>query len=192
MKEDPTGKLYAVKIIKKSGLVDDESLEHVLSENRVLQTMDHPFLVKLYASFQTSVLFLHFPSSLLLLFSQLGFCQDRLYFVMEFVSGGELFFHIGREKRFSETRVRFYAGEILLAIHYLHSKGIVYRDLKLENLLLDADGHIKITDFGLSKEGIGLEDTTNTFCGTPEYLAPEVITNRPLPSELILTLSTDS
>jgi len=154
MKDDPTGQLRAVKIIKKSGLVDDESLEHVLSENRVLQTMDHPFLVKLICSFQT---------------------DDRLYFVMEYVSGGELFFHIGREKRFSETRVRFYAGEILLALHYLHSKGIVYRDLKLENLLLDSDGHIKITDFGLCKEGVGFEDTTNTFCGTPEYLAPEIL-----------------
>jgi len=126
---------------------------------------------------------------------------------MEYVNGGELFFHIGREKQFSETRVRFYAGEILLALHYLHSKGVVYRygalatpggagrarawcadprflcrvravtarsDMKLENILLDASGHVKITDFGLCKEGIRQEDTTSTFCGTPEYLAPEV------------------
>ena len=91
------------------------------------------------------------------------------------MNGGELFFHIGREKRFSEDRVRFYAAEILLALNYIHSKGIVYRDLKLENLLLDASGHIKITDFGLVKEGIGFNDTTSTFCGTPEYLAPEIL-----------------
>lgn len=148
------GRLLAVKIIKKTSLVDEESLEHVLSENRVLQSLDHPFLVKLYCSFQTT---------------------DRLYFIMEYINGGELFFHIGREKRFSEDRVRFYASQILLAIQYLHSKGIVYRDLKLENLLIDQDGFCKITDFGLVKEGIGQNDTTSTFCGTPEYLAPEIL-----------------
>ena len=97
---------YAVKCIKKSGLVDDESLEHVLAENRVLQSLEHPFLVKLYCAFQTT---------------------DRLYFVMEYVKGGELFFHIGRDKRFGEERARLYAAEILSALHYLHSKGIVYR-----------------------------------------------------------------
>lgn len=154
LKNDEKQVSYAVKIVKKAGLIDDESYEHILAENRVLQTLDHPFLVKLFFSFQT---------------------EDRLYFAMEYISGGELFFHIGREKRFSETRVRFYAGEIVLAVQYLHSKGIVYRDLKLENLLLDSAGHIKITDFGLVKEGIGTEDTTNTFCGTPEYLAPEIL-----------------
>lgn len=150
---DPN-KMFAVKVIKKSGLIDEESLEHVLSENRVLQTMDHPFLVKLHASFQS---------------------EDRLYFVMEYVRGGELFFHIGREKKFPENRARFYCAEILCALAYLHSKGIVYRDLKLENLLLDENGHIKITDFGLCKENISQENTTSTFCGTPEYLAPEIL-----------------
>ncbi|KAJ1507759.1 RAC-gamma serine/threonine-protein kinase [Coelomomyces lativittatus] len=147
-------KLYAVKVVKKSALVDVESLEHLLSENRVLQTIQHPFLVKLYASFQT---------------------PERLYFVMEYVKGGELFFHILKERKFSETRVQLYIGEILLGLMHLHEHGIVYRDLKLENILLDEEGHIKITDFGLCKEGIGQNDVTSTFCGTPEYLAPEIL-----------------
>ena len=95
---------------------------------------------------------------------------------MEFVRGGELFFHLRREKRFSEEKARFYAAQIVLALSYLHSVGVVYRDLKLENLLLDEKGNIKITDFGLCKEGICTEtDRTGTFCGTPEYLAPEVL-----------------
>lgn len=94
---------------------------------------------------------------------------------MEYVNGGEIFFHLSKERRFSEDRVRFYVAEITSAITYLHSQGIIYRDLKLENLLLDKDGHIKITDFGLCKEDITFGATTTTFCGTPEYLAPEVI-----------------
>lgn len=94
---------------------------------------------------------------------------------MEYIKGGELFFHIGREKRFSEERTRFYAAEILSALNYLHSKQIVFRDLKLENILLDAQGHVKITDFGLCKEGIGNGKRARTFCGTPEYLAPEIL-----------------
>ncbi|RKP16403.1 molecular mechanism For the regulation of protein kinase B Akt By hydrophobic motif phosphorylation, partial [Rozella allomycis CSF55] len=146
---------YAVKIIKKTGLIDEESLDHVLSENRVLQAIDYPFLVKLYSSFQTT---------------------DRLYFVMEYVKGGELFFHLGKERKFKEDRVQFYASQVVLALTYLHSKGVVYRDLKLENLLLDEQGYIKITDFGLCKQGIASEiDRTSTFCGTPEYLAPEIL-----------------
>ncbi|KAI9168588.1 hypothetical protein H9P43_007961 [Blastocladiella emersonii ATCC 22665] len=153
-KHGPADEYYAVKVIKKSSLVDEESIEHVLAENRVLQTLSHPFLVKLHASFQT---------------------PDRLYFVMEYVRGGEIFFHIVKERRFPENRVRLYVAEILLALQYLHSKGIVYRDLKLENLLINDDGHVKITDFGLCKEGIGQGDTTSTFCGTPEYLAPEIL-----------------
>uniref|UniRef100_A0A3Q2Y4F7 non-specific serine/threonine protein kinase n=1 Tax=Hippocampus comes TaxID=109280 RepID=A0A3Q2Y4F7_HIPCM len=101
--------------------------------------------------------------------------KDRLCFVMEYVNGGELFFHLSRERVFSEDRTRFYGAEIVSALDYLHSAKIVYRDLKLENLMLDKDGHIKITDFGLCKEGITDAATMKTFCGTPEYLAPEVL-----------------
>lgn len=94
---------------------------------------------------------------------------------MQYVNGGELFFHLSRERVFSEDRTRFYGAEIICALGYLHSQGIIYRDLKLENLLLDKDGHIKIADFGLCKEEITYGSTTKTFCGTPEYLAPEVL-----------------
>uniref|UniRef100_A0A3B3SMT8 non-specific serine/threonine protein kinase n=1 Tax=Paramormyrops kingsleyae TaxID=1676925 RepID=A0A3B3SMT8_9TELE len=101
--------------------------------------------------------------------------HDRLCFVMEYANGGELFFHLSRERVFTEDRARFYGAEIVSALEYLHSRNVVYRDLKLENLMLDKDGHIKITDFGLCKEGITDGATMKTFCGTPEYLAPEVL-----------------
>lgn len=94
---------------------------------------------------------------------------------MEYANGGELFFHLSRERVFTEERARFYGAEIVSALEYLHSRDVVYRDIKLENLMLDKDGHIKITDFGLCKEGISDGATMKTFCGTPEYLAPEVL-----------------
>jgi len=95
---------------------------------------------------------------------------------MDFINGGELFYHLSNEKRFTEERTRFYAAEIISGVEYLHKSGVIYRDLKPENLLLNSKGHIVITDFGLSKEGLhGKDSKTTTFCGTPEYLAPEII-----------------
>jgi len=146
--------VVALKILKKEVIIAKDEVAHTLTENRVLKTMVHPFLTALRCSFQT---------------------KERLIFVMEYVNGGELFFHLSKERVFSEERSRFYASEIVLAVKYLHEMKVVYRDLKLENLLLDAEGHIKIADFGLCKEDITYGATTKTFCGTPEYLAPEVL-----------------
>ncbi|XP_069681638.1 RAC serine/threonine-protein kinase isoform X2 [Periplaneta americana] len=153
-REKTTAHLYAIKILKKEVIIQKDEVAHTLTENRVLRTTNHPFLISLKYSFQTA---------------------DRLCFVMEYVNGGELFFHLSRERVFSEDRTRFYGAEIISALGYLHEEGIIYRDLKLENLLLDKDGHIKIADFGLCKEDITYGRTTKTFCGTPEYLAPEVL-----------------
>lgn len=153
-REKTTGHFYAIKVLKKSVIIAKEEVDHTLTESRVLQTTRHPFLTQLKYSFQT---------------------PDRLCFVMEYVNGGELFFHLSRERQFSEERTRFHGAEIISALGYLHEHNIVYRDLKLENLLLDKDGHIKIADFGLCKEEMFFGASTKTFCGTPEYLAPEVL-----------------
>lgn len=154
VREVQSSELFAIKILKKDVIVAKDEVAHTLTENRVLQTTNHPFLTALKYSFQT---------------------KDRLCFVMEYVNGGELFFHLSRERVFSEDRTRFYGAEIISALAYLHKCDVIYRDLKLENLLLDKEGHIKITDFGLCKESISYGDTTKTFCGTPEYLAPEIL-----------------
>ncbi|XP_055340112.1 RAC-gamma serine/threonine-protein kinase-like [Paramacrobiotus metropolitanus] len=153
-KERSSGKLYAVKMLRKEVIISKDEVEHTLTERRVLQSTRHPFLTYLQYAFQT---------------------RDRLCFVMEYVNGGELFFHLSRERTFDEARVRFYGAEIVLGLGYLHENNIIYRDLKLENILLDSDGHIKLTDFGLCKADLRFSDRTKTFCGTPEYLAPEVL-----------------
>ncbi|XP_041981298.1 RAC serine/threonine-protein kinase [Aricia agestis] len=153
-REKGTGKLYAMKILKKNVILQKDELAHTITENRVLKKTKHPFLTSLRWSFQTA---------------------DRVCFVMEYANGGELFFHLARVRSFPEERMRFYGAEIVSALGYLHAEGIIYRDLKLENLLLDQDGHIKIADFGLCKVDITYGRTTKTFCGTPEYLAPEVL-----------------
>ncbi|GFY46578.1 hypothetical protein TNIN_160741 [Trichonephila inaurata madagascariensis] len=149
------GNVYAVKVLQKKMILKRNEKNHVMSERNVLlKNLHHPFLVGLHYAFQT---------------------PDKLYFVLDYVNGGELFFHLQRERYFPEPRARFYAAEITSALGYLHSEGIIYRDLKPENILLDFKGHVVLTDFGLSKEGLTEKDTTTTFCGTPEYLAPEVL-----------------
>ena len=155
-REKSSRTMYAMKILKKSAVFQKNEVEHTLTENRVLQTIRHPFIVGLKYSFTT---------------------DDRLCFVTEYVSGGELFVHLKNErnKRFSEDKTRFYAAEIVCALGYLHRRGVIYRDLKLENLLLDKNGHIKMVDFGLCKDEIFGTKMTSTFCGTPSYLPPEVI-----------------
>jgi len=148
-------KFYAIKVLHKAAIRKRNEARHIMAERNVLlKNIKHPFLVGLHYSFQTS---------------------DKLYFVLDYVNGGELFFHLQRERYFPEPRACFYAAEIGSAIGYLHQLGIIYRDLKPENILLDYQGHVVLTDFGLCKEGIESKGTTSTFCGTPEYLAPEVL-----------------
>lgn len=151
-----SGALYAMKVLKKKLLQELGQQEHTLTEKNILQTSICPFIAKLFYAFQS-------PS--------------KLFLVMEFLSGGELFFHLSQNRIFSEVRAKFYTAEILLGLEYLHNNGIIYRDLKPENVLLDKEGHIRLTDFGLSKSGIKDQQKAHTFCGTPEYLAPEIIMN---------------
>ncbi|XP_068454989.1 serine/threonine-protein kinase N2-like [Clinocottus analis] len=153
-----TEKLYAVKALKKKDIVTRDEVDSLMSEKRILEMIHasrHPFLVSLHGCFQTS---------------------DHVCFVMEYLPGGDLMIHIHKNV-FSEAQTRFYSACVLLGLEFLHLNKIIYRDLKLDNLLMDADGFIKITDFGLCKEGMGHGDRTSTFCGTPEFLAPEVLTD---------------
>jgi serine/threonine protein kinase len=144
-----------MKVLNKKTIIERNEVEHTKNEKAILMKLEHPFLVRLHFSFQS---------------------PDKLYFIMDYVNGGELFFHLQKERRFTEDRVRIYAAEIAAGLEYLHAQGVIYRDLKPENLLLTAEGHVIMTDFGLSKEGLQTtEDRTSTFCGTPEYLAPEIL-----------------
>jgi len=149
--------VYAMKVLNKKDIKERDEIEHTLAEKSVLSKVKHPFLANLHYSFQS---------------------ESSLFFIMDFINGGEMFYHLSKEGSFPEERAKFYTAEIILGLEYLHSNGVIYRDLKPENLLLDHKGHVVITDFGLSKEGLfESQATTKTFCGTPEYLAPEIINN---------------
>jgi len=147
-----TGQIFAMKTLLKSQVANtDRAIRNLKSERHILNN-DHPFLVHLHFSFQT---------------------DDTLYLVMDYLAGGDLFFHMRRRGRFTEKEARLFAAEITLAIEHLHNFGVIYRDLKPENVLFDKEGHICLTDFGISKE-IG-DEKTKTLCGTPSYLAPEIL-----------------
>lgn len=149
-----TSRIYALKIIRKAHIISRSEVTHTLAERTVLAQVNSPFIVPLKFSFQS---------------------PDKLYLGLAFVNGGELFLHLQREGRFSEGRSRFYAAELFCALEHLHSFNVIYRDLKPENILLDYTGHIALCDFGLCKLNMGDKETTHTFCGTPEYLAPELL-----------------
>jgi serine/threonine protein kinase len=152
-----TQRVYAMKVLSKKVIVQKKEVAHTIGERNILvrtAMADSPFIVGLKFSFQT---------------------PTDLYLVTGFMSGGELFWHLQKEGRFNETRAKFYIAELILALQHLHQYNIVYRDLKPENILLDANGHVALCDFGLSKANLTKDATTNTFCGTTEYLAPEVL-----------------
>jgi len=152
-----TGEYFAIKALKKGDIIARDEVESLLAEKRIFEvanSMRHPFLVNLFACFQT---------------------KSHVCFVMEYAAGGDLMMHIHADV-FTEPRTVFYTGCVVLGLQYLHENKIIYRDLKLDNLLLDTEGYVKIADFGLCKEGMGYGDRTGTFCGTPEFLAPEVLT----------------
>uniref|UniRef100_A0A8B9Q7R2 Protein kinase C n=1 Tax=Apteryx owenii TaxID=8824 RepID=A0A8B9Q7R2_APTOW len=153
-----TGKLYAIKALKKKDIINRDEIDSLNCEKRIFEVVnssDHPFLVNMFACFQT---------------------PHHACFVMEYTPGGDLMMRI-HEDIFPEHMARFYTACVVLGLQFLHGKKIIYRDLKLDNLLLDVEGFVKIADFGLCKEGMGFGDHTNTFCGTPEFLAPEVLTD---------------
>ncbi|XP_078483685.1 RAC-alpha serine/threonine-protein kinase-like [Ciona intestinalis] len=155
VKKKNTAVYHALKMLKKKVTLTKNDLVHTLPEYRASLQSKHPFITALEYTFQT---------------------DDYLCFVLEYVNGGEIFFHLSRDRVFSEDRARFYGAEIILALDHFHKQRVVFRDLKPENLLLDSEGHIKITNFGSCKEEIVVGQKIQVFSGKPEYLAPEVLT----------------
>ena len=150
-------KLYAMKILDKNDIIEKHQEEHTKIERDLLTRINCPFIVNIKFAFQD---------------------KDNLYIITEFMQGGELFFHLHKEKRFKDEKAKFYIIEIILAIEYLHKNKMLYRDLKPENVLIDTNGHIKLTDFGLSKIIQKPKEKAYTICGTPQYLAPEVLSDK--------------
>ncbi|XP_076872215.1 protein kinase C delta type-like, partial [Brachyhypopomus gauderio] len=149
---------FAVKALKKDKVLKKKNVEYPMVEKRVLAlAWDNPFLTHLYSTFQT---------------------KEHLFFVMEYVNGGDLYFHLKLQRRFDLDRATFYAAEIVCGLQFLHGKGIIYRDLKLKNVLLNGDGHIKLADFGLCKENVFGDNLATSCCGTTYYMAPEIILDK--------------
>ena len=147
-------KIYSMKKLDKPFIKRTRQEQHIINERILLSKMNYPFLVKLFCCFQD---------------------QEHLYFILEFIQGGELFFHLHREIRFDDEKTRFYIAELILVLNFLHNNKVIYRDIKPENILLDLEGHIKLTDFGLSRLCSGNNEKVFTICGTPYYIAPEII-----------------
>jgi len=148
------GNIYALKILKKAAIIRLKQVDHITSEKMILQQLSHPFIVALYATFHDT---------------------RYLYLVLEYVVGGEFFTHLRKHGRFNNEESKFFAAQITLIFEYCHEKNVIYRDLKPENILLAQDGYLKLTDFGFAKV---IEYRTYTLCGTPEYIAPEVLLNK--------------
>ncbi|KAL5478719.1 SCH9_1 [Sanghuangporus weigelae] len=165
VRKKDTRQIHAMKVVSKKKVIASREVTHTLAERNILQqSQNSPFLVGLKFSFQT---------------------DTDLFLVTDFKNGGELFWHLQKEARFSEEKVRFYIAELVLALEHLHKCDIVYRDLKPENILIDATGHVALCDFGLSKLGLKQGQLTNTFCGTSEYLAPEMLVDERGHSKLV-------
>lgn len=159
-----TARLLAMKVLRKSKVADSRRrAEYIITERRVLKAANHPFVAQLRYAFQSN---------------------SRLYLITDYFGGGELLEHIRRLGRFTEAEAAFFTAEVALGLEYLHEKGICHRDLKPENVLLDDEGHVRLTDFGLSKMGLAGEALTSTMCGTPEYLPPEVFRHQSYSCEL--------
>jgi len=149
-----TTDIFAMKVLKKEAVIRRNQVAHTKTETHILRQIRHPFLTRMHFAFQS---------------------EGKLYMVLNYLPGGELFYRLKREGRFSVERVRLYTAEIALGLGHLHSMDMIYRDLKPENILLDEVGHVCLTDFGLSKEMVSTPNAARTFCGTPEYLAPEIL-----------------
>ena len=153
-KEKATDRYFAIKSLSKSSIIQQKQVDHVMSEFMILRQIEHPLLVYLDSYFQN---------------------DSTIRFVTEYVQGGELFTYLRSVGRLSNDHAKFYAAQVVVMLEYLHSKSIIYRDLKPENLLIGADGYLKLTDFGFAKVVV---DRTYTICGTPEYIAPEILLNK--------------